>query len=131
MPNQPATDQAPQYLERALQLLEKPGPHGQPNSWITMREAIDKDGKPCNPESEQAQAWCTIGVIKAVTHYDPDPERAYRYCLSILNLANPAYVATGTYSAQPILNDQATSFETVRRFFQKGIAMAHKMAGRN
>lgn len=122
MANQPATTSALEYLSRALQLLEKPGPKGQPNSWITGREAIDDKGYPVNPESEQAQAWCTIGVLKAVTHYDPDPQRAYTYCLSILNLANPAYVATGSRSAQPELNDRATDFSTVRKFFQKAIA---------
>lgn len=125
--NKPATPNASIYLSRALELLEKPGPNHQPNSWITMREAIDQDGHACNPESEQAQAWCTIGVLKAVTHYDPvDPQKAYQYCLSILNLANPAYVATGSKSAQPELNDQAQSFEQVRRYFQRAIQTAMK-----
>lgn len=121
--NQPATTQATQYLQRALALLEKPSPH-QPHSWITMREAIDADGHACAPESEQAVAWCTIGVVKAVCHYDPNPEQAYRYCLSILNLANPAYVATGSKYAQPELNDRASSFEQVRKYFQRAIAKA-------
>lgn len=124
--NQPATTQATQYLQRALQLLEKPGPRNQPHSWIVGREAIDSSGMPCAPESEQACAWCTIGVVKAVTHYDPiSPDKAYTYCLSIMNLANPAYVATGNKHAQPELNDEAsTSFDTIRRYFQRAIAKA-------
>lgn len=127
MPNQPATVNAAAYLQRALQLLEKPGPRNQPHSWITGREAIDIDGHPCKPESAQAQAWCTIGVIKAVTHYDPDPPRAYTYCQSILNLANPVYIANGQRDAQPSINDDpSTTFDQIRRYFQKGIALAIK-----
>lgn len=132
--NQPATTQAAAYLQRALLLLEKPRIRldrydkqpieTHPNSWIVGREAIDAEGYACAPESEQACAWCTIGVLRAVTHYDPDPPTAYTYCISIMNLANPAYVATGSKHAQPELNDRATSFEQVRRYFQRAIAKA-------
>lgn len=124
---QPATSHAAAYLARALELLEKPGPKGQPHSWIKSREAIDATGQPCSPESEQAQAWCTIGVLKAVTHYDPEPTRAYTYCLSILNAANPLYVANGQRDAQPQINDSGiVTFDTIRRLFQRGIAYAAK-----
>lgn len=128
----PATSSAYEYLTRALQLLEKPGPKQQPNSWIRDREAINAQGEPCSPESEQAEAWCTIGVLKAVTRYDADPEAAYRYCLSVLNAANPLYVATGSKQAQPQINDDpsTTSFETIQRLFQKGIALAAKWNNR-
>lgn len=126
MPNKPATPNAVAYLTRALQLLEKPGPRNQPNSWIRNAEALDDQLRHCKPEDERAQAWCTIGVLKAVTHYDPDPPKAYQYCLSILNLANPAYVATGSKSAQPTLNDRADSFDQVRKYFQRAIQTAMK-----
>lgn len=139
--NPPATANALAYLTRALALLEKPRwakctPDEvragtlpmmiAEHSWITGAEAISIEGVYCEPEDERAQAWCTIGVVKAVTHYDPEPVKAYTYCLSILNLANPAYVATGSKNAQPYLNDTAESFETVRRFFQRGIAYLEK-----
>lgn len=136
--NQPATANAYEYLVRALQLLEKPRygkpsnsyPHEAPllapHSWITGAEAITADGQYVSPEDERADAWCTIGVVKAVTKYDPDPDAAYRYVLSILNAANPMYVAEGTASAQPHLNDNG-SWPLVRKFFQKAITMAARL----
>lgn len=43
--------------------------------WIKGHWAVDKYGKPCPPESEQACAWCEEGAIKAATHYIAmDPE---------------------------------------------------------
>jgi hypothetical protein len=138
--SQPATTSAYDYLVRALQLLEQPryiSPSKLPyskvadHSWIRNAEAYsDILGSWVAPEDERATCWCTIGVIKAVTKYDPDPEAAYRYCLSIMNAANPAYVAVGSQAAQPTLNDQAESFDTVRKYFQRSIALAHKWAGR-
>lgn len=118
----PATANAYEYLVRALQLLEKPRPN-QPHSWIQYHEAIDEQGHYVEPHSERAVAWCTIGVVKAVTHYDPDPDAAYRYCLSILNAANPAYIATGSNAAQPELNDSG-SWELVHTFFERAINFA-------
>lgn len=136
--NQPATTNAYDYLVRALQLLEKPR-YGKPsastheaplladNSWITGAEAwSDILNTWVAPENELASAWCTIGVVKAVTKYDPDPDAAYRYVLSILNAANPIYVAEGSSNAQPRLNDNG-SFQLVRGFFQKAIAMAARL----
>lgn len=136
--NQPATTSAYDYLVRALQLLEKPrygkpdpnnhiAPIIEPNSWITGAEAwSDKLQKHVAPEDEAADAWCTIGAVKAVTKYDPDPDAAYRYCLSLLNAANPMYVAEGTAQAQPYLNDNG-SWPLVRKLFQKAIAMAARL----
>lgn len=134
--NQPATTSAYDYLVRALQLLEKPrygkSVNGQApllaeHSWIRNAEAFsDLLQTHVAPENELASAWCTIGVVKAVTKYDPDPDAAYRYCLSLLNAANPMYVAEGTAQAQPHLNDNG-SWPLVRTFFQKAIAMAARL----
>lgn len=136
---QPATANAYDYLTRALQLLEKPryrtrlSPGEEPykladHSWIKNAEAwSDQLGKHVAPEDEMASAWCTIGVVKAVTKYDSDPDAAYRYVLSILNAANPTYIAEGSANAQPRLND-AGDWPTVRRFFQRGINMALRLA---
>lgn len=141
MAAKPATTNAYEYLVRALQLLEKPRytyPKtigSQPikladNSWIRNAEAFsDALGKHVNPEDEMASAWCTIGVIKAVTKYDPDPDAAYRYCLSVLNAANPMYVAYGQENAQPHLNDGG-SWELVQRFFQRAINLAAKWSNK-
>lgn len=136
--NKPATTSAYDYLTRALQLLEQPrvrmtstGPLVvAPNSWIINAEAYsDQLGTHVAPEDEAASAWCTIGVVKAVTKYDPDPEAAYRYCLSVLNAANPMYIAEGSQNAQPALNDEG-DWELVRNFFQRGIAMAAKWSNK-
>lgn len=109
--NQTAYD----YLTRAQQLLEKPRyPHE--HSWIQFAEAISSDGHHVAPESEQAQAWCTIGVLKAVTKYDPNPEAAYRYVYSIMNAANAALIAAGS---APSLND-VSDYETVINLFENG-----------
>lgn len=140
--NQPATSHAYDYLVRALQLLEKPRmgrvhksstqdiPDAlmeiAPHSWITGAEAISADGTYVAPEDERAEAWCTIGVVKAVTKYDDNPDAAYRYVLSIMNAANPMYVAEGSSNAQPALNDSG-SFELVQKFFQRAIAMAARL----
>jgi hypothetical protein len=136
--SKPATTNAYEYLTRALQLLEQPrySPANpfvpEPiriadHSWIRNSEAwSDQLCKWVAPEDEMASAWCTIGVVKAVTKYDPDPEAAYKYCLSVLNAANPAYVAVGTEQAQPCLNDNAPGFEPIRRYFQRAIALAAK-----
>jgi hypothetical protein len=110
--NQAAYD----YLTRAQQLLEKPGPTANSHSWIQFAEAINSDGQLCAPESEQAQAWCTIGVLKAVTKYDPNPEAAYRYVYSIMNAANAALIAAGS---APSLND-VSDYETVINLFKNG-----------
>lgn len=132
--NQPATANAYDYLVRALQLLEKPR-YSKPtngellaeHSWIRNAEAwSDSLQQHVAPEDERADAWCTIGAVKAVTKYDPDPEAAYRYCLSLLNAANPMYVAEGTSQAQPRLNDNG-SWPLVRGFFQRAIAMAARL----
>lgn len=141
MTNKPATTNAYEYLTRALQLLEKPrykttATQVNPlhyeghavkladHSWIKNAEAFsDQLGKHVKPEDEMASAWCTIGVIKAVTKYDDDPDAAYRYCLSVLNAANPAYIAEGSSNAQPSLND-AGDWPTVCGFFQRAINMA-------
>lgn len=134
----PATNHAYDYLVRALQLLEKPrhkiyNGHVElthAHSWITGAEAITADGKYVQPEDERADAWCTIGVVKAVTKYDPDPDAAYRYCLSLLNAANPMYIAEGSSNAQPRLNDRG-SFQLVQKFFQRAINMAARLEGRS
>jgi len=123
MPNQPALSPSTtyNYLSRALNLLEKPGFGIAGTSWIQNREAVDKQGHGVAPESEQADAWCTIGVLKAVTRYDPDPDAAYRYAYSILNAANPALVAiggSGLAGAAPSLNDHAYSFDQVKSLFE-------------
>jgi hypothetical protein len=110
--NQTAYD----YLTRAQQLLEKPGPTANSHSWIRFAEAINAQGVHCAPESEQAQAWCTIGVLKAVTKYDPNPEAAYRYVYSIMNAANAALIAAGS---APSLND-VSDYETVINLFENG-----------
>lgn len=136
--NQPATANAYDYLVRALQLLEKPR-YGKPDmqthqapllaehSWIQNAEAFsDMLVKHVAPEDEAASAWCTIGAVKAVTKYDPDPDAAYRYCLSLLNAANAMYIAEGSSNAQPALND-SSSWPLIRKFFQRGIAMAAKL----
>lgn|SRR5678815_1987835 len=126
MPNTPVVSptQAYEYLHRALQLLEEPRPP-HPNSWIQSAEAIDNEGRYCNPESERAVAWCTIGVVMAVTHYDPHPEEAYKYVLSLLNMANPIAIANDSL---PAVND-THAFETVRRMFQKAMGLALKFGG--
>lgn len=124
----PATPNAYEYLTRALQLLEKPRKN-QLHSWIKNAEAITADGTYCEPEDERADAWCTIGAIKAVTKYDDNPDAAYRYCLSVLNAANPMYVAEGSQHAQPTLNDYVADFSLIQRLFQRGIAMAARLSG--
>lgn len=109
------------YLTRALQLLEKPGNGISGTSWIQMREAVNKRGQGVAPESEQADAWCVIGALKAVTHHDPDPDAAYRYVYSILNAANPVLVAIGgegLSGAAPALNDHVYSFDQIRSLFE-------------
>lgn len=123
MPNQPVLSPATtyDYLTRALQLLEKPGLGISGTSWIQMREAVNKQGQGVAPESEQADAWCVIGVLKAVTQYDANPDAAYRYAYSILNAANPALVAiggSGLSGAAPSLNDHAYSFSQVQALFE-------------
>lgn len=140
--NQPATTSAYDYLVRALQLLEKPRRRPSanrengdidvveiaPHSWIQNAEAwSDQLQKHVAPEDERADAWCTIGVIKAVTKYDDNPDAAYRYCLSLLNAANPMYVAEGSSYAQPVLNDRG-SWPLVQKFFQRAIAMAARLS---
>lgn len=137
--NKPATANACDYLTRALQLLEQPRVRMTPDgprqvadhSWITNAEAFsDQLGTHVAPEDESASAWCTIGAVKAVTKYDADPDAAYRYCLSVLNAANPMYIAEGSQNAQPALNDSG-SWELVRGFFQRGIAMAARWSNKN
>jgi hypothetical protein len=122
--NQTAYD----YLTRAQLLLEKPrykypGTIGsQPikleeHSWIRNAEAFsDALGKHVAPEDELASAWCTIGVLKAVTKYDPNPEAAYRYVYSIMNAANAALIAAGS---APSLND-VSDYKTVINLFENG-----------
>lgn len=107
MPNKPAIPPttAYDYLDRAQQLLQ----HG----WIQGREAIDKDGNSCPPESDLAVAYCEIGAVKAVTHYDPDPDVAYRYCLSILDAANALVIEKGSV---PAVNDTTTHEHVLQMF---------------
>ena len=119
----PAT-MAYQYLNRAQQLLEKPR-ENQPHSWIQGAGAINIDGHPVSPESEQAVAWCTIGVVRAVTHYDPNPDEAYKYILSLLNMANPRVIEAGSI---PQVNDR-TAFQQVIHMFEKAKVLAMKFGG--
>lgn len=118
--------QASIYLQRALTMLEKPGPRNQPHSWIQNAEAIRDDGTHCKPEDERAAAWCTIGVVRAVTYYDPNPTSAYTYLLSLLNMANPIAIAQDTL---PQVNDYATSFTTVQNMFRKAINLTIRFGG--
>lgn len=115
-----------EYLNRALLLLEKPCEYnGKSNSWIQGREAITADGLSCAPESELAVAWCTIGVVRAVTHYDPVPDAAYRYILSLLNMANPIVITNGSL---PGVND-THAFQVVQRMFEKAKILAIRFEG--
>lgn len=110
-----------EYLDRALQMLDKPRPNNNvDNSWIQHAEAIKADGTYCMPEDEQAVAWCTIGVVKAVTHYDPNPDQAYTYLLSLLNMANPIAIANDTL---PNVND-TNAYAVVRNMFIKAMNLA-------
>lgn len=107
-------------IDRALSLLEKPGKGIGGSSWIQYAEAITPSGIHCAPESEQADAWCVIGVLKAVSAHDPDPQASYCYLYSLLNLANTQLVAiggSGLQGAAPTLNDHAYDFATVRQLF--------------
>lgn len=110
------------YLARALQLLEQPCEYNKPNSWIQGYEAITQEGLSCAPESELAVAWCTIGVVRAVTHYDQAPDAAYRYILALLNMANPIAIAQNNL---PSVNDTHT-FQVVQRMFQKAKVLTIK-----
>lgn len=124
--NKPVVDPnlAYEYLSRAQYLLESPRPTGQSNSWIQHAEAINDQGNYVSPESERAVAWCTIGVVKAVTHYDEtDPDKAYKYILSLLNMANPNVILEGSL---PKVNDH-TQFQQVIRMFEKAKLLAMKM----
>lgn len=115
------------YLNRALLLLEKPSSYNNsPHSWIQGREAVRADGTGCAPESEQAVAWCTIGVVRAVTYYDQtSPDAAYKYILSLLNMANPIVF---TKDSLPGVND-THAFSTVQRMFEKAKVLAIKFGG--
>lgn len=127
MKTPPATMNAATYLRRALQLLEAPrrdqqGNITHPNSWIRHAEAIQANGQHCEPESEQAVGWCTIGVVKAVTKYDPSPEPAYRYVCSLLD-ASPVVIANDSL---PSSNDSASDFSRVRQTFLRAIKLAER-----
>lgn len=107
-------------IDRALSLLEKPGKGIGGSSWIQYAEAINQAGAHCAPESEQADAWCVIGVLKAVSAHDPDPSASYRYLYSILNLSNSTLLSIGSAGLSgpaPVLNDHAYSFDQVRQLF--------------
>lgn len=128
MKTPPATMNATTYLRRALQLLEAPrrdqqGNITHPNSWIRNAEAILANGQHCEPEDERAVGWCTIGVVKAVTKYDDNPEPAYRYVCSLLD-ASPIVIA---HDSLPSSNDSAETFERVRKTFLRAIALAEKL----
>lgn len=112
------------YVTRALQLLEKPGPGIQGSSWIKNAEAITTQPKGSiiyvKPEDERAEAWCFIGSLKAVTKYDPNPEAAYLYLYACINAANALLLSAnhstaGKAGAAPQINDNALSFGTVRQ----------------
>lgn len=123
----PATLNALSYLQRALMLLEQPRTNQQhevthPNSWIRSAEAIQQDGNHCAPEDERAVAWCTIGVVKAVTKYDDNPDAAYRYVCSLLD-ASPVVLSHGSL---PSSNDTADTFERVRKTFLRAIKLAER-----
>lgn len=127
MPNQPATINALSYLQRALQLLESPRRDQQhnivhPHSWIKNAEAIAANGTHVAPEDERAVAWCTIGVVKAVTKYDENPDAAYRYVCSLLD-ASPIVLAHDRLESS---NDSATDFERVRKTFLRAIKLAER-----
>lgn len=115
-----------EYLDRALLLLKKQRPaSGQSNSWIQGREAVDEQQHSCAPYDERAVAWCEIGAVRATTHYDDEAnntDAAYRYVISLLNMANPNILA---YGSIPGVNDShKTTFDTVVRMFEKAKYLA-------
>lgn len=37
------------------------------DNWTDGPEAVDRDGRECNPRSNKAIAWCAIGALDAIT----------------------------------------------------------------
>ena len=112
------------YLTRALQLLEAPRYNTKMevianNSWVQNTLAIQADGVHCDPRSDLAVAYCTLGAIQAVT---PD-DRIATYVNSIIDMANPSIVASGSI---PNVNDHARSFERVQRLFHRAQELVTK-----
>jgi hypothetical protein len=127
------------YLSRALQLLEAPCVQhmstghvaNKAHSWIQGQLAVDAKGYQVPPESDLAVAYCEIGAIKAVTHYDQQPEAAYKYVTAILHAANPAAIVAvrGAHNTGgvPTINDHPyTTFERVRKMFTRAIHWSEK-----
>lgn len=124
--NMPAIplQQVYEYLDRAEQLLRAPNSsHSKPNSWVQNSLAVDHEGRSCEPHSDLAVAYCEIGAVKAVTHYDNNPDAAYSYVVSVLHAANPMAISkiTGANNMGgiPCVNDSATSFDTIIKMFQR------------
>lgn len=111
------------YLDRAEALLRAPSHHNPNHSWIQGSLAIDHEGNSCEPESDLAVAYCEIGAVKAVTFYAPNPEQAYQYVVSVLHAANPRAIKAIHYSDKmggiPTINDDATSFDSIIKMFQR------------
>lgn len=62
------------YLSRALTLLRAPryDKHMQiinSHSWIQNTLAIDALSQPCDPKSDLAVAYCTLGAVQAGNTY--------------------------------------------------------------
>jgi len=114
-----------EYLNRVIELLSAPRRDSQgrithDHSWIRHAEAIDANGNHCSPKSDLAVAYCTIGAVRAVTLYDPNPEQAYKYVLSIIDAANPEVVANANpYTGGiPHVND-SHEFQRVIKMLNK------------
>lgn len=119
------------YLDRAQQLLSAPCPFSD-RSWIKGMLAMGRDGRGCEPESDLAVAYCEIGAVKAVTHYDTQPDAACSYVVSILHAANPQTisVAAGPMGGVPHVNDAlTTTFDDVVKMFERAKAYTLKLQG--
>lgn len=119
------------YLDRAQQLLSAPCPFSD-HSWIKGMLAMRRDGRGCEPESDLAVAYCEVGAVKAVTHYDNDPDAACSYVISILHAANAQTIskAQGPMGGIPAVNDaHATTFEHVIKMFERAKAFTLKLQG--
>lgn len=111
------------YLSRALTLLRAPryDRHQQiinSHSWIQNTLAIDANNNHCDPKSDLAVAYCTLGAVQAVT---PTPEAAV-YVNSIIDMANPNVIS---HDSIPNVNDRS-QFSSVERMFMKAMRLVEK-----
>lgn len=120
-----------EILDSAQQLLK--------SGWTNHFYAVDSNGKPVDPHSDLAVKYCTRGALEAIAYYEPDPQGVIKYCVSIINAANPDVLnedltpKTNIFAIE-ILNDSKNQeyainmLERAKNFLVKhsGLSLARK-----